>query len=860
MDELVRMSVIRAVDRPDAMTVALQPDPDLRGELTGELEWSAKVGTAQAYLESGNGIKSIVDTPMYAQLSSLGDALAANPDAYGDALRALVDNNVPPPRQDLEQALFIISGNFLCLYITPQPDRPTLPQLADLLRVLWLVVLVQRQDPSIDQQGVVGEVVGATVIVPRDVFADPRNQVFPIGVADLVLVKQHISGYELGEIAHVENILRSESRTHTQKHSVTNERSTTIETEKVTETEKELTTKDTVSLRNEVQNTLNEQFKLNTGVQVKVGSPNSYSVESNLNFSYDRSSSSASKSAQELSKDVTQKSASKLTERIKEVLQTKVTEVLEDLEDQNFDNSKGAANISGVYRWVDKVYTAQMFNYGKRLLFDLTVPEPAAFLIQAANNATKANTPVPPKPLTLSGQPNDGTPQNRDLLPSDLSESSMSGTDPNPAFYGDFVSRYQVPDVEPPPPLYVTVAKAFSERETDNGDIRINDTIRIDDGYQAASIHVALAWYHRVPTTGGDDSQVEIAVGRHRFHFENGGHSGNDQNASAEADYDYATDNVEGERESMAMSVETVWTIQVAGTIEVRCVRTLDLFAKWQLETYGKIVARWQKLQDDYEAKVAAVQFAAPITPLGRDPDTNRITEMIELKRSCLALLRGDYLGSFDDVTYQPQGSPDAAPFPDLQKAEDDGAVVRFFEQAFEWENIGYVFYPYFWGRVKNWSAALNMVNQDPLFEQFLKAGYARVVIPVRPSFNDAIQYFLTTNQVWRGGSLPAVSGPAYLPIAEEMKNQEGAPGDEVPQGDPWKFRLPADLIKLQSDDVLPSWHWAGHPDASEGNWNWVDARQAAAITREAPPAPSAAAVGAGPGDRVGGPGTVALP
>jgi hypothetical protein len=62
-----------------------------------------------------------------------------------------------------------------------------------------------------------------------------------------------------------------------------------------------------------------------------------------------------------------------------------------------------------------------------------------------------------------------------------------------------------------------------------------------------------------------------------------------------------------------------------------------------------------------------------------------------------------------------------------------------------------------------------------------------------------------------------------YLPIAEEIKNQQGAPGDETPQGDPWKFRLPADLIRLRPDDTLPSWRWVGHGAASDGNWDWTD-------------------------------------
>ena len=33
------------------------------------------------------------------------------------------------------------------------------------------------------------------------------------------------------------------------------------------------------------------------------------------------------------------------------------------------------------------------------------------------------------------------------------------------------------------------------------------------------------------------------------------------------------------------------------------------------------------------------------------------------------------------------------------------GAVVAFFERAFEWENLMYTYYPYFWGRAQRWGS-----------------------------------------------------------------------------------------------------------------------------------------------------------
>jgi len=41
----------------------------------------------------------------------------------------------------------------------------------------------------------------------------------------------------------------------------------------------------------------------------------------------------------------------------------------------------GNTNISGIYRWVDKLYEAQVYNYGQRPMFQFIIPEPAALYI-----------------------------------------------------------------------------------------------------------------------------------------------------------------------------------------------------------------------------------------------------------------------------------------------------------------------------------------------------------------------------------------------------------------------------------------------------------------------------------------------
>jgi hypothetical protein len=55
-----------------------------------------------------------------------------------------------------------------------------------------------------------------------------------------------------------------------------------------------------------------------------------------------------------------------------------------------------------------------------------------------------------------------------------------------------------------------------------------------------------------------------------------------------------------------------------------------------------------------------------------------------------------------------------------------------------------YITYPYFWGRPDTWITKLTTINDpDPVFDEFLKAGFARVVVPARPGFEGAIDQYV---------------------------------------------------------------------------------------------------------------------
>jgi hypothetical protein len=204
------------------------------------------------------------------------------------------------------------------------------------------------------------------------------------------------------------------------------------------------------------------------------------------------------------------------------------------------------------------------------------------------------------------------------------------------------------------------------------------------------------------------------------------------------------------------------------------------------------------------------------------------LIERAELKKSCIALLAHTdlYAANIDDITAEgaapafPRPSVPSKPNPNIV-GSDQGAFIRFFVQAFEWEHIMYLFYPYYWARRDNWYTSALADNPDPLFAEFLKAGAARVVVPVRPQLEGDVRYFLMTGQIWGGGAMPEITDADYLPITEEIKERDDALGAEVAQGEPWEVTLPTTLVRLRADDTLPEWR----KFAYKGSDVWVPGR-----------------------------------
>ena len=64
----------------------------------------------------------------------------------------------------------------------------------------------------------------------------------------------------------------------------------------------------------------------------------------------------------------------------------RTSRILREFEENNkhgYDNRQGESHVTGVYRWVDKIYKNRLVNYGKRLMYEFNVPEPSRFFKKA---------------------------------------------------------------------------------------------------------------------------------------------------------------------------------------------------------------------------------------------------------------------------------------------------------------------------------------------------------------------------------------------------------------------------------------------------------------------------------------------
>ncbi|GEN78127.1 hypothetical protein [Chryseobacterium hagamense] len=110
---------------------------------------------------------------------------------------------------------------------------------------------------------------------------------------------------------------------------------------------------------------------------------------------------------------------------------------------------------------------------------------------------------------------------------------------------------------------------------------------------------------------------------------------------------------------------------------------------------------------------------------------------------------------------------------------------------------MSYHLYPYYWGERKSWADLYQFDDNDPIFRAFMQSGMARVIVTVRPGFEEAVRHFMATGQIWNAGEVPVIDDPLFLSLVDEMRSPKA-----TKEGEPWREKIPTSLTILQADSI----------------------------------------------------------
>ena len=570
-----------------------------------------------------------------------------------------------------------------------------------------------------------------------------RPSVRAIGWGDLIVARERLVDYQAQEIAHIENVLPGEDKVR--KHERTRTVEQVTETTTVTEDtrERDLQTTDRHELQNQVNEVIDEKFSVKAGVNLS-GRYGVTTVNTSLDTAFDRSSSESRSTTTQVAQEIVAKTVEKTFESVRELRRMTVTDVIREANRHGLKNlpANGSTpqSISGVYLWVEKVHEVALRHYGTRLMVEFHIPEPGLSLFAHA----QASRVTVPKPAPLAIGPLDIEPTN----------------------YLCIAKAYGAVGVEPPPAPFIEVGytwRSEPDEEAEGGEAEdtIAASIPIPAGYQPMAGHASIT---SIPTSAvaADQIYLYVAVGGREV-IESIGHT-------RDADWliDRAVQWPNGVPVSMLAHGQ--WDKTLVLHVALRCERTSEAMTAWRLQTWEKIVEAHERLQQDYDRAVleAAAQNAALFEIAGASEAVNRAVERDELKKWSIKTMRVE---TFDDALFDAvvQVGEHAEIDPIISDAQ--APVIRFFEEAFEWREMSYFLYPYFWGRRAAWKARLATSGPDYRHTAFLQAGAARVIVPITPGYEERVLHYLDSDPA--KPELERITSPAPGEIPSDSQNPQ---------------------------------------------------------------------------------------
>lgn len=596
-----------------------------------------------------------------------------------------------------------------------------------------------------------------------------------LGIADYRKVVSHVCCYDAGEVAHIENIMAREFKEKTTEKVYSKEITDSISSETEKESVSDTTSTERFEMQTEIAKLIQEdkQFGAYANLSATYGV---VTLDAGANYATNTSKEESNRQAVNQAKELTQRAMERIVTRVRTEKTVRVTESFTDKNSHIFDNRAGAEHVSGVYRFINAIYKNQIYNYGKRLMYEFMIPQPSTLhrlgmkVSNADLNAILLDRPVDPR------------------IAYPTFESIDEGT------YKLLASKYGA-DVKNYPVDNIHIGKSFDyySKEADLGSAK-SDSIQIPDGYFSSMAKFSATAMNSI---GAWDAKILVTIGNKPLMTYPPTYpdiSSNDEDRIY--DMDYISVNKFTNQIPIAISITNFHTCAI--TINILCNLLPETITNWKKETYQAILDGYNAQVEAYNQQEAAAK-AKGVEMLDSNPLFYRQTEQLILKKNAIS-----YLIDNSVTSKRKMGLPmydENANFTNYQVTLDQDmdnytSFVKFMEQAFDWNIMSYNFYPFYWGNANDWDDLYQYDSNDPLFRSFMQAGMARVVVTVKPGFEEAVMHYMKFGQIWNGGQMPVIGNPLYLSIVDELKEQEY----EVEET--WETVVPTNLVALQRSGV----------------------------------------------------------
>jgi len=609
-----------------------------------------------------------------------------------------------------------------------------------------------------------------------------------LGIQEFRRVEQTLCCYVPGEVSHIENVMAAEYKERSTRNLLRTEYTTEITSEVEVEKLNDTTSTERNELSSEISKELqnDKSFDVSGSVSVSKKSKMIGNITANASTSYNNSTTSslANTEAKNYAKEITERALERVVQKMTERRTSKMIREFEENNKHGFDNRLGTKHITGVYRWVDKIYTNQLVNYGRRLMFETDIPHPALLYKKALNWKSPTDeiagaTLTPPKTLAEFGinSSQDITNDNADLA---------AGA------YGVTVDSFQT-EIQFISLDYNPTGTVENSSHTQS---QVHPSLIIPQGFVATKID-GICTYEYQPITNYATISLNFS-----------GYEAKDpvqHKKNGTTTFDFSINLNESIIGSMSCVVSYKRTVNYGGSIKVKCITDPALELDWKESTYETLLNAYQVELEKYNEELALQQAANAAAadqvsnPTYSNEALNRLIEERELKRACIEMMSKPYCFSFGKNFYSINTNcENKAEIPQINISEGlerYAQFVKFFETAFQWEILTYVFYPYYYNETCDWPELIQIKNDDPIFEAFLQSGMAKLLIPVRPQYEKAVLYYMETGEIYTDGDLvPDFEDDRYASVLKDVADQ-----NEIKVEGTWETRVPSTLTIIQA-------------------------------------------------------------